>query len=190
VSSAEGIWLVGGRGPAGILDEVLLLRPEEGSLRQAALLPVPLQRPAAVHWQGCLYAIGGVSPQGPSARILEIGGDGTAREVGRPLPASACGTAVVVDGVIYLVTDGGAVQEVVPRPVALWLLDGGDTVSWRLAALRATGVTLSFRVSDDAVHWTPEAGDPSQLSPGRYLEVRAAFVPEESTRLERLSVMR
>jgi len=190
VSSAEGIWLVGGRGPTGILDEVLLLHPGDGSLRQAARLPVPLQRPAAVHWQGRLYVMGGITPQGLSARILELGGDGSVHEVARPLPAPACGTAAVVDGVIYLVTDLGAVQEVVPRPMALWLLDGGDAASWRLAALRATGVTLSFRVSADAVQWTAEAGDPSRLPPGRYLEVRAAFRPEESTRLERLSLAR
>lgn len=189
-SSPEGIWLVGGHGPTGILDEVLLLRPEEGSLRQAARLPQPLQRPAVVHWQGCLYLVGGVTPRGLSARILELGGDGSVREVARPLPAPACGTAVVVDGVIYLVTDGGAVQEVVPRPMAVWLLDGGDAVNWRVTALRATGVTVSFRASPDAVRWTDQAGDPSHLPPGRYLEVRATFAPEESTRLEGLCLVR
>jgi len=110
----------------------------------------------------------------------------------RPLPAAACGAAVVVDGVIYLLEDGGALLEVVPRPVVIWRLDGGEAeaTGWRLAEWSGTGITLSFRTSPDGVEWTAEAADPAELPPGRYLEVKATFLPEEGARLERLRLAR
>ncbi|MDI6823439.1 MAG: kelch repeat-containing protein [Bacillota bacterium] len=192
VSGPKGIWLVGGRGPAGLLDEVLLFSPADGSLRQVARLPVPLERAAAAFWQGRLYVMGGLAAGGPSDRILEVGADGSVREMVRPLPAAACGAAVVVDGVIYLVEDGGALLEVVPRPAVIWRLDGGEAeaTGWRLAEWSGTGITLSFRTSPDGVEWTAEAADPAELPPGRYLEVKATFLPEEGARLESLRLAR
>ncbi|MDI6895110.1 MAG: prepilin-type N-terminal cleavage/methylation domain-containing protein [Bacillota bacterium] len=191
VSAPEGIWLVGGRSPAGLLDEVLLFCPVDGSLRQVAHLPLPLERAAAVLWQDRLYVMGGVGREGLSARILEVEPGGSAvREMPRPLPAPACGTAVVVDGLIYLVADGGGVLEVVPRPEVIWRLEGEENTRWRLAEVRGTGVTLSFRASSDGLHWTSAAPEPADLPPGRYLEVKAIFLAEESARLESVRLAR
>lgn len=187
-SGPEGVWLVGGRSPAGLLDEVLLFSPADGSLRQVARLPVPLERTAAVCWQGRLYVMGGLAGGGASDCVLEIDPDGSVREMVRPLPAPACGVAVVVDGVIYLLEDGGALVEVVPRPVAVWRLDGGeaDGAGWQLLGWSGTGVSLGFRTSADGVQWSAEGSDPAGLPAGRYLEVRATLVPQEWARLESL----
>jgi len=122
-SGPQGIWLVGGRAESGLLDEILLFDPVEGSLRQVARLPVPLERAAAVTWGDRLYVLGGMAPGGTSARVLEVDGEGTVRAMPCVLPTPACGVAVVLDGNMYLVEDGGVVLEVVPRPRMVWRMD-------------------------------------------------------------------
>jgi len=173
-----------------LLDEVLLFDPGHGSMRQVANLPVPLEMAAAVNWRGLLYVLGGLAPDGPSARILEVDGEGGVRELPCHLPWPACGVAVAVGGSIYLVEDGGVVLEVVPRPRVTWRADGQQGGTWRLLEMRGSRtVQLSFRVSPDGLAWSEAAQDPAHLPPGRYLEVEATFTPAPGSYLESIHLL-